>query len=579
VTENSSNNDPATLVVDDDTAFLDQTVAELSSEGIKAVGVGNGQEALSMLESGDFNLVITDLVMEDMSGIDLLKEIKRRSPLMPVICVSHVRSFADVLEMLRSGASDFLSKPIEKEDLLAASWKAFYEFRDAEEKERIVSQSETWSKELLTLRQLGEASGREMLKMLFDRTIEAVSDTLQVETASLMLTEEEHLRVVAARGIPEEVIGKATVPLGKGISGHVAESGIPLLINDISKHEKFRPSSFKNQYSTQSAICVPLVRGDRVLGVINANNKTTGDSFTQTDLDLLSTMASQVALSIDNARLFQGMEEKAEALERAHQELVELDRDKTELILNISHELKTPLSTLVGFASIIYDLELSGDTDDLYHYTRYLEASANHLNHLVERMLELFRLEAGRYTWNFSQCSLEDSVAEACQLVEDKLEKREVSLDLAQVRGGSVHCDTRFLSRAVELVLENAIKFSDDGTVIEVEAEWCDEMPVIPEYALGETPPTLAAGSKRWLEVVISDQGMGMKEKEIPFIFEKFRQLGDIMTGKPQGIGLGLSIARVIVEKHGGAIWAESVVGSGSRLHILLSGKMNSDEK
>ena len=112
-----------------------------------------------------------------------------------------------------------------------------------------------------------------------------------------MVLEGKVLRLVEARGLPEEVIGKVTVPLGKGISGHVAKTGEPLLINDISKSEKFRPSTFKDQYSTQSALCVPLVRGDRVLGVLNANNKISGESFTESDRDLLYTMASQVAMS------------------------------------------------------------------------------------------------------------------------------------------------------------------------------------------------------------------------------------------------------------------------------------------
>lgn len=570
---NNNNSEFAVLVVDDDQAFLDETVDRLSSEGFLAFGVNNGQEALNLLEDRKYSLVITDLVMEDMSGIELLKKIRRRNPLLPVICVSHVRSFADVLEMLRSGAFDFLPKPIDREDLLDAAWKGVYTFREAREKERIVSQSESWSKELLTLRQLGEASGREMLQMLFNRTIEAVSETLQVVTASLMLTEGDHLRVIAGKGIPEEVVGKAMVPMGKGISGHVAQTGQPLLINDISRHEKFRPSSFQDQYSTQSAICVPLVRGDRILGVINANNKITGESFTATDLDLLVTMASQVALSIDNARLYQGLEEKAEALERAHQELVELDRDKTELILNVSHELKTPLSTIVGFSSIIYDLDLSGDVEDLQHYTRHLETSANHLNHLVERMLELFRLEAGRYAWNFGHNALDVSLSEATNMVEAKLGRREIVQHIDTVKNGDLHCDPRFLARAIELVLENAIKFSDDGTLLEVEAQWLDDIPPIPDYALGEGPLRLTDGSDSWLELVISDQGLGMKEKEIPYIFEKFRQLGDIMTGKPQGIGLGLSIARAIMEKHHGVIWAESVPGSGSRLHLLIPGR------
>jgi len=565
--------DPLALVVDDDPDFLTNTVEMLQSEGIRAVAVTSGKEAISLVEDGDYHLVITDLAMEDMTGIDLLSELKRKRKLVPVICVSSIKSFTDVLEMLRSGASDFLTKPLDREELLRAAWKAFYEFQEAEEKERIISQSENWTRELMALRQLGEASGREMLFNLFKKTIDAVSDTLQVETASLMVLEGDYLRLVEARGLPENIIGTATVPIGQGISGTVGKTGKPLLVNDISKHKKFRPSSFKEQYTTQSALCVPLTRGNRVLGVLNANNKISGDVFTESDLDLLVTMASQVAMSIDNAKLFQGLEDKARDLEKAHEEVVRLDRDKTELILNISHELKTPLSTIVGFSSLIPSIELSGDTETLYHYSKYLDLSATHLNHLVERMLELFRLEAGRYQWNFSYSPLMDSIGQANKGVEAGLAEREFLMNMDDIENTLVYCDMKFLARAIELVIENAIKFSSEGSRIMLEGSWSDDMPQIPDYAVGDSPPSPGSGASGWVLLIVSDEGEGMKENELPYIFEKFRQLGDIMTGKPQGIGLGLSIARSIMEYHGGAIWAESSPGGGSRLHLLMSGK------
>ena len=561
---------PKVLVVDDDRFFLRQMVDILREGGFRPQGVDNGVDAWEALKNDRFDVVVTDVVMEDISGIDLLKNVRGRDHLIPVICVSGDRSFDNIVEMLRGGASDFLPKPVQARDLIATVSRACIERQYALEKEQIVARSDSWARELLALRKLGEASSKEMLQTLFRRTIEAVSDTLQVETSSLMLAEGDVLRVVEGMGLPREVIGKATVPLGKGISGHVAQTGEPLLINDINQHEKFGPSSFKKQYSTQSALCVPLLRGDRVLGVMNANNKKNGETFEESDRDLLVTMAAQVAMSIDNARLFAGLEEKAEALRQAHEELVRLDRDKTEMILNISHELKTPLTTIIGFASLIPSLKLSGETESLMEFLVYLEDSASHLNHLVERILELFRLEAGRMPLRLEPHPVHEVVDAVLLEMEKPLGDREVSMDLSSAADVMFHCDIRLFTRALVLVLENAVKFSPRDKPIEITAFKYNQMPEVPDYAGNFEKVLSQERGSGWIRIVIRDYGKGIKEKDIPRIFEKFKQLGDIMTDKPAGIGLGLSIARAIMERHHGAIWADLASGGGSRFHLLL---------
>ena len=567
------NNRPSVLVVDDDRFFLRQMVDILSEGGFKVQGAPSGEKALELLSTTRFQVIVTDVVMKDMSGIDLLKQVRIYDRLTPVICVSSVRSFENVVEMIRNGASEFLSKPFKPEQLLSAVSLAVIDNEVARDKERIVARSDKWNRELLTLRMLGEASSKEILQNLFKRTIEAISDTLQVETTSLMLLEGKVLRLVEARGLPEEVIGKATVPLGKGISGHVAKTGEPLLINDISKSEKFRPSTFKDQYSTQSALCVPLVRGDRVLGVLNANNKISGESFTESDRDLLYTMATQVAMSMDNARLFLDLEEKAEALRVAHEELVRLDKDKTELILNLSHELKTPLTSIIGFASLIPTLELEGETDSLGEFIERLESSAMHLNYLVERILELFRLEAGRVPWKLEPNPTKGLVEGTVQELEGRMKGKEVVLELGDVQDCELICDMRLFKRTMELVLENAVKFSPEDSPLKIKAFWHDNLPQVPDYAVDRESLGLEGEMKGWIEMTIRDHGKGMREKDIPHIFDKFRQLGDILTEKPEGIGLGLSIARAIMERHHGAVWADLADGGGTRLHLLFGGR------
>lgn len=564
-------NRPQVLVVDDDRSSLHQMMEILVEGGFRPEGAAGGLKAKGSFRKGKFDVVVTEVAMEDMSGIDLLRFVRGQDQFIPVICVSKVHSFKDAVELIRGGASDFLSKPLEPRQLIGSVTHACIKHQYILEKEQIVAGSEKWTRELLALRQLGEVSREGILQTLFKRAIQTVAENLQVESASLMLTEGEKLRIVEAIGLPRKIIGQATGRLGKGISGHVAQTGEALLINDISRHEKFGPSSYQKQYSTQSALCVPLLRGDRVLGVMNANNKMNGEAFTESDRDLLVTMASQVALSIDNARLFADLKKKAEDLRKAHEELVRLDRDKTELILNISHELKTPLTSIMGFASLIPSLELKGETDSLLDFVSHLEDSASHLNYLVERILELFRLEAGHISLKLEACPVRGVIDAALQELGNILKDRQVKWDYSQAGEDLVSCDSRLFTRAFGLILENAVKFSPPDSPIEVQTWYHENFPEVPGYALSENSPPVQSGNDRgWVRITVRDNGKGMNEKDIPRIFEKFKQLGNIMTDKPAGIGLGLSIARAIMERHSGAIWADLVPEGGTRLHLLL---------
>ncbi len=564
---------PRVLVVDNDRVTLEIVLEILRSDGMDTKGATGGAEALEIFGGGAWDIVITGVVMDGLTGIGLLRRVKAGNRLLPVICMSGYRSFDDAVEMIRGGAFDFLYKPINRDRLLNVVESAFSDYRRSIENEHIIVRSQSWARELLTLRQLGESSSRDMLQVLFRKTVEAVAETLQIETASLMIIEGDHLTIAAAMGLPKEIVGKAQMPLGSGISGYVAQTGEPVLINDISKDDRFKPSKFRKQYSTQSALCVPLMHGDNVLGVINANNKTNGEAFTRSDLDLLVTIAAQVAMAVDNTRLFKGLEEKAQALEKAHRELVRLDKDKTELILNISHELKTPLTSIMGFANLLYGLDVQGKSEDLADYAGRIETSAGLLNHLIDRMLELFRLEAGRSGMNRGFIPLQSAVSQAVAALEGTLHERDVREDHSGFRGARVYTDRTLFTRALGLILENSVKFSPEDTPIAISGCWHDDLPTVPVYAayadLGKTKD-IADG---WVEIMVSDLGEGMSAEEIPVIFEKFRQLGDIMTTKPTGIGLGLPIARTILELQDGALWAESSKGEGSTFHILLPGK------
>jgi len=157
------------------------------------------------------------------------------------------------------------------------------------------------------------------MDLLLPEIVEQLRRVLGVEIVSIMLVDEggAELRIAAASGLPQDVVEHARVPLGKGISGQTAQRGQPILIRDMRDHAEFAPSPHAAQYTTESLLCVPLRVGDRVLGVINVNNKLTGEPLDDDDLALVVTFSSQAALAIENSRLYGGLEREVERVTAA----------------------------------------------------------------------------------------------------------------------------------------------------------------------------------------------------------------------------------------------------------------------
>ncbi len=190
----------------------------------------------------------------------------------------------------------------------------------------------------------------EVLSLILDRA----ADILEVKLVSLMLIEEEtgELVIKVARGLAERIVKAARVKMGENISGWVAESGEPLLVPNIDKDPRFVRRDGERYYN-RSLLSVPLKAKGKVIGVINVNNKADKGVFNQDDLDLLIALSNQAAMAIENSRLHERVRGKAEALEAANQELKKVSEEKREFVSQVSHDLRTPLTSIKGFTSIL----------------------------------------------------------------------------------------------------------------------------------------------------------------------------------------------------------------------------------
>jgi signal transduction histidine kinase len=290
----------------------------------------------------------------------------------------------------------------------------------------------------------------------------------------------------------------------------------------------------------RARLAVPLIAEDHLVGALIVMRKRTG-SFADEEVALLQTFATQSALAIQNARLFREIEDKSRQLEVASQH-------KSEFLANMSHELRTPLNAIIGFSEVLSEKMFGELNEKQEEYSKDIHASGQHLLSLINDILDLSKIEAGRMELELSDFDLPTAIDNAVMLVRERAGRRNLTLH-RDVDGavGQVRADERKVRQVVLNLLSNAIKFTPEGGRIEIRAT--------PQDGL--------------VEVSVSDTGVGIAPEDQEAVFEEFRQVGTA-DKKVEGTGLGLTLCRKFVELHGGRIWVKSEVGAGSTFTFTI---------
>jgi two-component system, NtrC family, sensor kinase len=355
--------------------------------------------------------------------------------------------------------------------------------------------------------------------------------------------EKFHLRTTHA--VPDELaeaLRAAAIPKGEGAIGRMAETREPVRIADItspgSYQSRIREILLRHGY--RSVLAVPLLREDHLLGGLVVIRKTAGE-FAPEVIELLKTFATQSALAIQNARLFREIEYKSRELELASQH-------KSEFLANMSHELRTPLNAIIGFSEVLSQRMFGEINDKQAEYLADILESGRHLLSLINDILDLSKIEAGRLELERGEFDLPGAIQNALILVRERAQRRGVALDRSiDERLGTIHGDERKVKQVLLNLLSNALKFTPEGGRIDVRA-------------------SVRNGA---VEVSVTDTGVGIAPEDQEAVFEEFRQVGSAAK-KVEGTGLGLAISRTFIELHGGRIWVESEVGKGSTFTFTL---------
>ena len=413
------------------------------------------------------------------------------------------------------------------------------------ENARLYQETELRLAEVSTLYQLAQQANASLdLQERLDSIVWALKESMGCRACSIALldTLNDVLMIRAAAGIDAKWKDEFRLGLGEGIAGRVALEGKSLYVSDTHEDEGF----VFFDTSVRSLLTVPLCIQDKVIGTLSVDSDSP-DAFSAADERLLAIAAAQIATAIENAQLYASLEQRARTLTEAYAELQEVDRLRDEMVQNISHELRMPLTFVKGYVELL----LAGDAGPL------TDAQKEHLEIVIEKTNAVTRLvsdimflqQADKVTIRKQPVSLVKLALRATRGCTATAEKAGLTVvgnmvdELPAVAG-----DEGRLLQVFDNLLGNAIKFSPDGGQITVAVE--------------------DVGAA--IQVSVADQGVGIPKDQLDRVFDRFYQVDGSARRRFAGIGLGLTIAKRIVEAHGGKIWAESGDGRGSTFRFTI---------
>jgi signal transduction histidine kinase/CheY-like chemotaxis protein/ligand-binding sensor domain-containing protein len=358
--------------------------------------------------------------------------------------------------------------------------------------------------------------------------------------------------------------------LGEGLTSKIILTGESLLINKDVEEKTSALGIDRVGIPAASYLGVPIPVGDEIIGVLSIQSTETENRFAEKDKRLLGTIAANVGVAIRKARLFEEVKLANTDADAARKNAEEANAAKSAFLSTVSHELRTPLTSVLGFAKItkkrleekIFPITDKSDPktiktiDQISSNLSVVISEGERLTNLINDVLDLAKIEAGKMEWNLEAVHVPDVVERAIAATSSLFDQKNLKLErkieenLPEISG-----DRDKLIQVVVNLLSNAVKFTNSGAV------------------------TCSVFQKEGGIVVgITDTGIGIAPEDHGKVFEQFRQVGDTLTDKPKGTGLGLPICKEIVEHHNGKIWLESELGKGSTFYFMLP-VLPTDEK
>lgn len=471
---------------------------------------------------------------------------------------------------------------------------------DITERKRVEEELHTRAHQLERLYTIGVALTSVLdYRAALETIAEEARELMQARVVIVAVPDEPYLRVEAVAGEDQgfakdlRISLDPTSPLGQGPTAKAFADQAPVAIEDVLEAPSFAPwRKAARRVGIRSMVVVPLLYREEVRGFLMAFSDVPR-AAEEEKIQLLTTLASQAVIATENARLYEELwhaarqlearvEERTKELhatnvqlEEARLQAVKASSHKSEFLANMSHELRTPLNAILGFSELLTDERFGCLNEKQHRYVTNVHSSGRHLLNLINDLLDLSKVEAGKIEIHLEQLLLREALEEALNLVNWEAAKKGLAMTLAvDEEVSTLSADPVRLKQILYNLLSNAVKFTRDGGRITVAARKLQDAPWMVHTDEGTT--TNGNGRGDLIEISVEDTGIGIAAEDLPRLFQPFTQLEPVLSKEHPGTGLGLALSKRLVELHGGRIRAESEgqgKGSTFTVELPLNGK------
>jgi signal transduction histidine kinase/FixJ family two-component response regulator len=539
------------LVVESDPDVSDLIARQtLTPMGYRVKVAETVSEAIQQAMIFSPDLVITSLHLPDLTGKDLLVALSSQGLEIPVILTAEKDAEADVIQALRLGASDHLTRPVREAELVSAVERALKQIRSRRERESLAQQLkqsnqqlERRVRELTTIFAIGKAvTSITDQGALFDRIVEGALYVTEADRGWLLIREEDGQGFVlrAHRHLPKSLEMRLNQSWDDGISSLVALSGEPLLIHG-DPLKRFKIASLG-----QAALVVPVKIKKEIIGLLVVVRKAP-KPFSNSNQAMLEAVADYATISLVNARLFHAIEDRAHSLQRAMEQARQSEKSKDELIQRFSEELRRPLVAAKGYVEMLSAGQLGDLSEEQRRSILVAEDNLDRLSGVIDRMSAHDRAAAPE---EMAPTSLNELARQAINRFQRTAQRAGLVL-MAEMPSDEVYAyaDRDQVARVFDGLLTNAIKFCPKG---------------------GQVTVRIARTEENLAHVTVKDTGIGIQQNNVNKVFDGYYRKSEDPPNLIQERGLKLSLVKDIITAHGGRVWAESWPRQGSAFHFTL---------
>ncbi len=513
------------LLVDDEADVLDLCKRILESKAYQVKPAHNGREAIDFALQESFDLLLTDIKMPGMSGLEIAQVLKEADPGIICVIMTGYSTMDMAIEAVKLGIDEFVMKPFSPEELSLAIAKALEKQHLRKENFRLRS--------LIPLFELNKTLMSVVeVEQFLDRLLDISRQETSADFAGLFLLESEN---ITATFQPEQAVGQQRQEVCRQLA-EMAMTGNEQLSYNRQNAVTDQQRQFLEQMAVQSVIVNPLRFKEANLGALVVVR--TASNFDPSDVDFLAVLSGQASIALENARLFT-------ATQDAYKELQVLDHMKSEFINIAAHELRTPLAILMGYAAVLED-DLEGTSRD---YISHIMRNAMRLRAIIDDMLSLQYLESGIPNLSADVLLLPEIIDQVIQDMDLLVKEKNLTVFVDIPRDfPELIADRQKFDLIVVNLVHNAMKFTPPGEQVGFRAT-----------ANGE-----------YATISVTNTGVAIPKDKMDRIFDRFYQVESSLTREHGGIGLGLAIVRGMVEVCGGKISVESDETNGTTFTFTL---------